>query len=96
MVVNVWLGDYETFLNIGQANVNNTNESIHMKRYRLFDIEWDVEGKDYDDDASLPDLPNEVNVSVEDDFDPVEDSADLLSDEHGFCINGCKFEQLNR
>lgn len=48
-----------------------------MKRYDIFDIEWDV-----DDPEDLELLPTEVEVEVEDEYD----IADALSDEYGFCV----------
>ena len=63
-----------------------------MRTYRLFDIKWDM---DSFDDLSII-LPPEVTVKIDDDdpFDPVEDSADYLSDNYGFCVHGCSFEEI--
>jgi hypothetical protein len=48
-------------------------------------IRWDTDG-DRDTAASLP---NEARVEIPEDWDAGSDSvADLLSDEHGFCIEG--------
>lgn len=53
-----------------------------MAKYKVTNIDWDV---DYDDEfADTPNLPTEVIIEVEDE----DDIADALSDEYGFCING--------
>ena len=50
--------------------------------FHVYDIDWDTDG---DEDVSLP---SEVEVEA----DCVEDIADALSDEYGFCINGFNYE----
>lgn len=55
-------------------------------RVRLSEIVWDTEG------ASV-ELPQEVVVQVEDDFDVVEDAADLLSDMFGWCVVSLQWEK---
>lgn len=55
-----------------------------MKVIRLFDIQWD----------GATDLPTEQIIVADDDFDPEEQAADVLSDEHGFCVLGCSFTVL--
>ena len=42
-------------------------------------IAWDTDGDDVE-------LPTSVTASVDDDFDPDEQGADLLSDNYGFCV----------
>ncbi len=59
-----------------------------MKIIRLFDIQWDTDGED---EAGLP--PEHIAV-VDDDFNPEDDTADLLSNTFGFCVNGCSFNVL--
>jgi hypothetical protein len=62
-----------------------------MKVVRLFDIRWDTDGEDTAD-LGLPD--EHIAVVDDDDWDPEEDAADLLSDEFGVCIFGCSFTVL--
>lgn len=59
-----------------------------MKTVRLFNIQWDADGEDPQDLG----LPTEYFAVVEDDFDPEEQAADLLSDKFGFCVLGCGFD----
>jgi len=61
-----------------------------MQIVRLFDIRWDTDGED----RSELGLPPEIIVIVDDDWTPEEDAADLLSDMHGFCVDGCSFTVL--
>jgi hypothetical protein len=62
-----------------------------MKIVRLFDIRWDTDGAD----PQGLGLPSEhIAVVNDDDWDPAEDAADLLSDEYGFCVKGCSFTVL--
>ncbi len=60
-----------------------------MKIVRLFNIQWDT---DSEDEAGLP--PEHIAV-VDDDWNPEDDAADLLSDNYGFCVNGCSFKVLD-
>jgi hypothetical protein len=63
-----------------------------MKTVRLFDIKWDF------DDGTDPEdcgLPGDHIAFVDDDFDPEEHGADLLSDVYGFCVEGCSFKILD-
>ena len=60
-----------------------------MKPVRFFDIQWDT---DEDDNA---DLPNDVLVLMDDDRDPVEEGANILSNEYGFCVKGSSFTVLD-
>ena len=62
-----------------------------MKVVRLFNIQWDTDGEDPKELG----LPSEQIVVAEDDFDPENDAADLLSDQFGFCIEGCSFKVLS-
>jgi len=61
-----------------------------MKIVRLFDIRWDTDGEPADELG----LPSEIIAIVDDDWDPVEDAADLLSDQYDFCVDGCSFTVL--
>jgi hypothetical protein len=62
-----------------------------MKIIRLFNIQWDTDGED---PAELG-LPSEHIAVVDDDWNPVDDAADLLSDQYGFCVTGCSFTVLS-
>jgi len=61
-----------------------------MKVVHLFSIRWDADGEDPHDLG----LPDEHIAIVEDDWNPEEDAADLLSDQFGFCVNGCSYKVL--
>ncbi len=65
-----------------------------MKKYRVFDIrlDWNIEPED--EGLDLPNLPSDVVIEVEDDFDPVEEIADYLSEEYGWCIETSLFEEI--
>lgn len=54
-------------------------------KVRAFNIDWDTDGKKID-------LPDECVVELDDDQDPHEDLANVLSDEYGWCVNGCNYE----
>ena len=62
-----------------------------MKIVRLSDIQWDTDGED----PTELGLPREYIAVVDDDWNPEEEAADLLSDAFGFCINGCSFKVLD-
>jgi hypothetical protein len=61
-----------------------------MKTVRLFDINWDID----EQNPTELGLPSETIAIVDDDYDPENDAADLLSDQFGFCVNGCSFKVL--
>ena len=67
-----------------------------MKNIRLYDIEWDTEDEDGDEELGVPQealgLPSEYTVQVYNHWNPEEDAADLLSDNFGYCVKGCKWE----
>ncbi len=71
-----------------------------MKKYRVFDIVWDTMdsymGYPAETQVVLPKLPLEVVIEVEDDFDPVEEIANHLSDIYGWCIVTSFFEEIER
>ena len=60
-----------------------------MKIIRLFDIRWDT------DDEDEAGLPHEHIAVVDDDWNPEDEAADLLSNTFGFCVNGCSFKVLD-
>ncbi len=71
-----------------------------MKKYKVFDIVWDLdtetgeEGEDIDFGKLVTDLPLGKIIEVEDDFDPVEEIADYLSEDYGWCVESCSFEEI--
>lgn len=65
-------------------------------KVELFDIQWDTQS---DDDGLTPPaeelgLPLSHTVEVDDDFDVVNEGADLLSDKFGYCVFGFQFDIL--
>ena len=62
-----------------------------MKTYRVYDIEWETDGK------SVPGLPREVVVDLDDlPDDEAEDAAvNRVSDDHGWLIADCRVEQVS-
>jgi hypothetical protein len=58
-----------------------------MKVIRLYDIQWDTDEE--------VDLPTEHIAVVEDNFDPEEQAADLLSDAFDFCVLNCSFKVMD-
>ena len=67
-----------------------------MKKYKVTDIMWDTCDGDIriKDSIDLPRLPSEVTIHVEDDFDPVEEIVDYLSEDFGWCVESCSFEEI--
>lgn len=63
------------------------------KRIELYEIEWDIEDED-DENAACLDLPDKVVVEVNRRWNPDDEAADYLSDNFGFCVNGCKWREL--
>lgn len=63
-----------------------------MKTICLFNIQWDTDGGD-PKELGLPD--EHIAIVHDDDWNPEEDAADLLSDRYGFCVKGCSFAVLN-
>lgn len=64
-------------------------------KIRFFNIVWDFD----DDEEPNDDLPTEVVLDrddqgdlLDDDFDPDEQGADLLSDKYGWCVQSFDFE----
>jgi hypothetical protein len=54
---------------------------INKRNMKVYEIDWDI---DHDDLDLVLDLPVEVDVP---DGTDIDDIADMLSDEYGFCIN---------
>ena len=66
------------------------------RRIRLYNIEWDVDFDSPDEDGNPPPLglPVDLVVEVGRRFDPVEDSAELLSEMFGYTTLGSCWEQV--
>lgn len=60
-----------------------------MKTIYAFDIEYDT-----DDDGNDIMGPDKLKFMVDDCFNPREELADLISDETGFLVMGCRFSYL--
>lgn len=68
--------------------------------FKISEIEWDMEVDDEDEgQAEPPSLPSSVVLRVYDGDEPPEDAdqledwlVDRLSDEFGWCVNGCTIE----
>jgi hypothetical protein len=65
-------------------------------KYRVTKIDWDTTDEDRDDNG-LPVTAKDLGLpaydeSVEVECDSVEDIADALSDEYGFCVNSFSVE----
>jgi len=58
-----------------------------MKNYRCYDIDWDTDGNEVE-------LPNEMIIEVENDFDVSLDGANILSDKMGWCVNNFSFDEV--
>lgn len=58
-------------------------------KVRAFNIDWDT------DNVPVTCLPKTCYVDLDDDQDPKEDLADVLSDQFGFCVKGCQYEILS-
>ena len=57
-----------------------------MPRLHCYDIKWDTDGEDVD-------LPDEVHITVDDDYDPDYEPAETLSREFGFCVLNLTVEE---
>lgn len=58
----------------------------------VFNIDWDVDNK-----KDLENLPNHTSIimdssAMEDEYSFVDDIADTLSDEYGYCVNNFEYE----
>ena len=66
-------------------------------KIRIFDIKWDTTDTGNEDDYDAKEveklqLPAEYVAEVDEDFNPDDECADLLSDEFGFCVFRCSWE----
>ena len=66
------------------------------KTIHLYDIDWDTSSDDDDSSAVQEEcnLPSDVTVVVNRRWNPEEEAADYLSDNFGFCVNGCQWEEV--
>lgn len=67
------------------------------KIIRLYDIDWDTSDEDFPESiiSSVEiGLPSEVTVRVNQHWNPTEEAADYLSDNYGYCVNGCTWEEV--
>ena len=66
-------------------------------KIRCYDIVWDTTSEDEEQDPTQEELglPSEVILDVEEDFDPITESADRLSDLHGWCIHTLQVEVIS-
>ncbi len=56
---------------------------------KAYNIKYDTDGR------RVSNLPKEITFEINDpNFDPENDIADLISDETGYCIFGCKFKEV--
>jgi ribosome biogenesis protein Tsr3 len=70
------------------------------KTIRLYGIKWDT-SSDWGSyakgpSAKLLDLPSEVVVTVNRRWDPETEAADHLSENYGFCVLGCSWEEIKK
>lgn len=67
-----------------------------MKRIIVTSIEWDVD-ENYEGSAMETELPDEVSMEVDDDFDAAgyaDEVAARLSDEYGWCVRQFFVEEV--
>lgn len=64
--------------------------------YRVFNIAWDV--LDECDGMNMPDLPNKMEIEIDDelkeDWEIEEELSDKISDVFGYCHYGFEFEKV--
>ena len=70
------------------------------KTIRMYDIDWDTSSDtgSYRKPPSSYELglPSEWTVVVDNHWDAEEEAADLLSDNFGYCVNTCKWEEVKQ
>lgn len=57
-------------------------------KIRITNIDWDTDGK------HVSNLPIEILVDFEDEFDPEQEIADWLSDHFGWLVHGANYEEI--
>ena len=58
-----------------------------MRTVNFYNIDWDTDGEEIE-------LPTDIILTVDEDFEIDLEGADLLSDEYGFCVNSFSFQEL--
>jgi len=70
------------------------------KTIRLSDIDWDTSSEcgSYSKSPSAKSLglPSEVEIVVNKRWNPTEEAAAYLSDNYGYCVNGCQWEEIKK
>ena len=56
-------------------------------KVKAYDIKWDDAPEDID-------LPKSCTVHMDDDANPAEDLADILSNHFGWCVESCSYKIL--
>jgi hypothetical protein len=59
---------------------------------KAFDITYDIDTDDIREIKAAERLPQEFRFEVEDDFDPEDDLADLVSEKTGFAVISLNYE----
>lgn len=66
--------------------------------YRVFNIDWDV--VDECDGMNMPDLPNKMEIEIDDelkeDWEIEEELSDKISDVFGYCHYGFEYEKVEK
>ncbi len=70
------------------------NGSEGIRRYKIYDIEWDTDGED---ESDMADLPKFEFYTSEKSLDELRDgaAADWLSDSYGFCVKSLKVDETD-
>lgn len=61
-------------------------------KVKCFNILWDTDGESQDKLG----LPDTVTIDMDEGADVAEEGADVLSDQHGFCVHSFEFEILTQ
>ena len=78
-------------------NFEKVNSAITV---RIYNIKWDIDEEDYSNEENEKlNLPNEVTHTFYEhndinDEDLLDEIADWLSDEYGFCVNELEVEEV--
>lgn len=60
-----------------------------MKKYILFNIDYDTDGEDVDN------IPSTIEVIEDDDWDVVGEGSDRISDITGWCVFGFEYKVID-
>lgn len=66
-----------------------------MARLRVYDIKWDETDPAYGKYVDPSTLPDEVEITVDDDYDEDYEPAWTLIREYGVCIDSLEYEELS-